>query len=53
MALNDYKINLALPLHPAETLPPDLYPSFLVIHQAIQNLLRGVSEYAGIDPEPL
>lgn len=47
---DSYKINLGLPAQPADTIPPDLYEYFNTLHKAIHNLLRGVSQYAGVDP---
>jgi hypothetical protein len=49
MALNS-KILLGLPNLPADTIDPKFYSEFLTIYRAIQNLLAGVSEFAGIDP---
>lgn len=46
---DSYRIQLGLPAQPSETLPPELYPHFAQVFQAIQNLLRGVSQYCGID----
>jgi hypothetical protein len=51
MAYNtdNYKIQLGLPALPDDNVPPDLYDNFYQLHRAIQNLLRGVSQYCGID----
>lgn len=46
---DSYKIQLGLPVLPSDQLPPDLYDDFLSVYRALQNLLRGVSQYAGID----
>jgi hypothetical protein len=47
--MDDYKIQLGLPVLPSEHLAPDLYGQFLLVYNALQNLLRGVSQYTGID----
>lgn len=49
MAIDSYRIQLGLPALPEDNIPPELYDNFLVLHRAIQNLLRGVSQYCGID----
>lgn len=50
MALTEsFKVQTGLPVLPSDTLPPELYDDFLTIYRAIQNLLRGVSQYTGID----
>jgi hypothetical protein len=46
------KIVLGLPQYPNNKLPPDVYGDMLAAFLAIQNLLRGVSYYSGIDPPP-
>lgn len=52
MATDNSKITLGLPALPSDNLPPTLYDDFLQIHNAIKNLLDGVSRYSGIDPIP-
>lgn len=49
MATDNYLIQLGLAVLPEDNIPPDLYDNFLSLHRAIQNLLRGVSRYCGID----
>lgn len=49
MATDNYKIVLGLPALPSDTTPPELYDDFLLVYRAIQNLLRGVSRYVGVD----
>lgn len=44
------KIILGLPQLP-EGVPPELFNQFFTIYNAIQNLLRYVSQYAGIDAQ--
>jgi hypothetical protein len=46
------KIQLGLSQLPDDNLPKNLYGTFLQIYLAIQNLLRGVSQYTGIDAPP-
>jgi hypothetical protein len=43
------KIQTGLPLFPSDDLDPSLYGQFLNLYQAIQNLLRDISRYTGID----
>lgn len=43
------KILLGLPNLPPEQIDPKLWSEFLTVYRAIQNLLLGVSQYAGID----
>lgn len=50
MASEDSKIILGLPNLPADTIPKELWSEFLTVYRAIQNLLQGVSQYAGVDP---
>jgi hypothetical protein len=47
--VDNYKIQLGLAPTPSDTIPPELYDYFSVLHRALQNLLRGVSQYCGID----
>jgi len=47
--IDNFKIQLGLPPLPAEDIPPELYDNFFELHRAVQNLLRGVSQYSGID----
>ena len=47
--VDDFKISIGLPPLPEDNIPPDLYDNFFQLHRAIQNLLRGVSQYCGID----
>lgn len=49
MAIDNFIIQTGLPALPEDNIPPDLYDNFLQLHRAIQNLLRGVSRYCGID----
>lgn len=44
------RILTGLPNLPADTIDPKIYSEILTIYRAIQNLLAGVSELAGIDP---
>lgn len=46
------KIQMGLPATPPDTVTPELYDDFLIVYRALQNLLRGVSRYSGIDAEP-
>lgn len=48
----DSKIILGLPNLPNDELPRSLYDDFKIIYNALNNLLAGVSAYAGIDPFP-
>lgn len=43
------KIITGLPNLPADGLPKELWPEFLTIYRAIQNLLEGVTRWTGID----
>lgn len=53
MASENFLIQTGLPALPEDNIPADLYDNFLQLHRAIQNLLRGVSRYCGIDaPSP-
>lgn len=53
MALPDsFRIQLGLPTLPADDIEPMLYDDFLQVFRAIQNLLRGVSTYCGVDAPP-
>lgn len=53
MATDNYLIQLGLPALPSDSIPTELYDDFLTVYRAIQNLLRGVSRYSGIDaPAP-
>lgn len=54
MAGENSKVILGLPNLPSDGIKPqELYPEFLTIYRAIQNLLSGVSRWTGIDgPEP-
>jgi hypothetical protein len=47
--VDNYKIQLGLPALPDDNVPSELYDNFYQLHRAIQNLLRGVSQYCGID----
>lgn len=47
--VDNYKIQLGLPPFPSDSIPQELYSHFSDVHRALQNLLRGVSQYAGID----
>lgn len=47
--VDNFLIQLGLPPFPDDTIPPEVYDDFLLVHRAIQNLLRGVSKYCGID----
>lgn len=47
--VDDFKIRTGLPQLPDDNIPKELYGAFLYVYQAIQNLQRGTSEYAGID----
>jgi hypothetical protein len=50
---DNFAIQLGLSQLPSDDLPPQLYNSFYQLHVAIFNLLRGVSQYSGIDaPDP-
>lgn len=49
MAAESSKVILGLPSLPGDYLPRELYPEFLTIYKAIQNLLLGVSRWTGID----
>lgn len=44
-----FKIQTNLPQLPPDGLPKELYPEFQALHLAIFSLLRGISQYAGID----
>lgn len=46
---DNFKIQLGLPVLPSDGLPADLYDDFLTVYRALQNLLRGVSQYTGAD----
>jgi len=50
---DSFKIQTGLPLLPDDAVPPRLYGAFLYLHQAIQNLQRGISRYTGIDAPPV
>lgn len=50
--VDNFKIQLGLPQFPPDSIPQELYPHFSDLHRAIQNLLRGVSQYCGIDSQP-
>lgn len=50
--IENSKIQLGLPQLPSDGLPPELYGTFLQLHLAIYNLLRGVSQYSGVDAPP-
>jgi hypothetical protein len=50
--MDNYKIQLGLPNLPSEHLPPELYGQLLLLYTAVNNLLRGVSQYTGIDAPP-
>lgn len=52
MAVENFRIQTGLPLHPPETLDPEDYQNYLTIYRAIQNLVRGTSEFCGIDAPP-
>jgi len=47
--VDNFKIQLGLAPLPAEDIPAELYDNFFELHRAVQNLLRGVSQYCGID----
>lgn len=47
---DNFLIKLGLPVLPSDNIPKELYDNFFQLHRAIQNLLRGVSQYCGIDP---
>jgi hypothetical protein len=47
--VDNFKIQLGLSPLPSDTVPPELYDDFFTVHRALQNLLRGVSQYCGID----
>lgn len=49
MATDNFVIQTGLPALPEDNIPTELYDNFLQLHRAIQNLLRGVSRYCGID----
>lgn len=49
MATDNFVIQTGLPALPEDNIPPELYDNFFQLHRAIQNLLRGVSRYCGID----
>jgi predicted transcriptional regulator len=46
---DNFLIQLGLPPFPDDSIPAEVYDDFLTVHRAIQNLLRGVSKYCGID----
>lgn len=46
---DNFRIQLGLPVLPSDDVPPELYGTFMTVYQAIQNLLRGVSQYCGVD----
>lgn len=48
----DSKIILGLPNLPSDTIPKELYDDFKTLYNALNNLLDGVSRYAGIDAPP-
>jgi len=50
--IDSFKIQTGLPLLPDDSVPPQIYGAFLYLHQAIQNLQRGISQYTGIDSYP-
>lgn len=52
MAVDSFRIQTGLPQLPEENIPRELYDNFFQLHRAIQNLVRGVSEYCGVDPVP-
>lgn len=43
------RVLTGLPNLPNEQIDPKLYPEFMLIYRAIQNLLDGISQYTGID----
>ena len=47
--MDNFKIQLGLPVLPSEHLPAEMYGQLLTVYTAIQNLARGVSQYSGID----
>lgn len=47
--IDSFKIQLGLPQLPDESISPELYGQLLPIYRALQNLLRGTSQYCGID----
>lgn len=48
----DSKIILGLPNLPNDELPKSLYDDFKTIYNALNNLLAGVSNFAGVDAPP-
>lgn len=46
---DNFRIQLGLPVLPPDDLPPQLADDFKIVYTAIQNLLRGVSQYCGVD----
>jgi hypothetical protein len=50
MGIANYRIILGLPQLP-EGVPPELFNQFFIIYQAINNLLRQISQFAGIDAQ--
>jgi hypothetical protein len=46
---NSFKINLGIAQLPDDQLPPEVYAPLTAVYRAIHNLLRGVSQYCGID----
>lgn len=46
---DSFRIQSGLPAFPNDQLQPQIYSEMVTVYQAIQNLLRGVSQYCGID----
>lgn len=45
------RVNAGLPTFP-ENVPQELFNSFFTVYNAIKNLERAISLYAGVDPQP-
>jgi hypothetical protein len=52
MAIEGSRIQTGLAAMPEDNVPPELYDNFFSIHRAIQNLVRGVSDFCGVDAPP-